>query len=277
MFSKVRSEKRGGRGNTYFNSVKISSFHLFPYRCDPSPSCLCIQHQFATSKKSTISNSGAQASVPHLLPLQGAQPFDQAKRKRTDWGLSGIKAKKACADRDFLTREELLLKPFFACVYNVQVSPEQRLTGQQGKAVREKDTSAPLPAAPLPFLILSRKGFLLPVNGDIGGLQWRALGLLSGANTSPGSPSAGTSRCTRGGQEVAMGSGPACMEGGVSPAQLLGDFPSWSLASFLLQTPHPNVEIRPLCLQSRCLRLGDDQEGTSKTLHSRVPSHSHFC
>lgn len=43
------------------------------------------------------------------------------------------------------------------------------------------------------------------------------------------------------------------------------------------QTPHPNIAMRPLHLQARCLWPGDDQEGTCKTRHSPVLSHSHFC
>lgn len=35
--------------------------------------------------------------------------------------------------------------------------------------------------------------------------------------------------------------------------------------------------MRPLHLQARCLWPGDDQEGTCKTRHSPVLSHSHFC
>lgn len=65
-------------------------------------------------------------------------------------------------------QKELLLNPCYGYTQNMRVSPGQSLTDQPEGVVREKDSSALLLSAPLPFLSLSGKDFLLPVNADTG-------------------------------------------------------------------------------------------------------------
>lgn len=59
-------------------------------------------------------------------------------------------------------QKELLLNPSYGYTQNMRVSPGQSLTDGPEGAAREKDSSALLLSAPLPFLSLSGKRLSSP-------------------------------------------------------------------------------------------------------------------
>lgn len=180
---------------------------------------------------------------------------------RIDWGLSGITVK-AREDCDFLRSGRTSTKAILGLRPQRAGFPRAMPHWPAGKDCQGKGQLCP--AAPLPFLILSRNGFLLPVNGDTGGLQQRMLGLPKGPPSFTWVSLSRDRMLHQGWPGGGRGKRPHKYGGWRPTSPTAGRFPLMVFASFPLQIPHPNVEVSPRCLQGRCLRLEDDKEGRSR-------------
>lgn len=191
-----------------------------------------------------------------------------------DWGLTGIHEK----PREWRvvissTQEVLLLNLSFATYsFSQQTvsSPGQSLTCPQGNPVGKRTVlfCCLLDALPSP----SKKGFLLPVDD----VRYPTGGCWS-SEAAPSPPQSLLQQqppnATGSGKEVVEAS-PASQH---KPSAYPRDISSMVSTSLPIQSPHPNSEIRTLCVQDRRWQLGNDQEGTFRTLcMPPVPFCSHF-
>lgn len=113
--------------------------------------------------KNIISNSGTWvfcAPLPSLSKVLNTSLSQRGQERIGAWQEYMKKPKRIVISS---TQEVLSLNQSFALLQNIS-PPGQSLTCQQGNC-QGKDSSALLLAAPLPFIIISRKGFLLSVNG----------------------------------------------------------------------------------------------------------------